>query len=470
MTGVSASARVAYATPAFAMAVVGIPVYVYVPKFYTDVVGVPVAAAGALLMATRIFDALTDPLVGFLSDRTRTRWGRRRPYVLGASLPLAASLVWLLAPPETDPRTATLWFAGGVTALFLFWTLVTVPYESLGPELTFDYHERTALLGLRDGMLLAGTVVAAVSPEALRVLLGGADGPVRERRVFFWVAAVYAPLIVAACAGCSLVLREREVATSDAFRGNLRGVLGNRPFAILLASYTVAALGSNLPATLLLYYVEYVLESRQAGLFLVLYLVAGVAFLPAWVWLARRTEKKSAWLAGMALNSGAFVGVFFLGPGDAGIYGLLVAVSGAGLGATLALPSSMQADVIDYDELLSGRRREGRYVGLWSISRKLAAALGVGAALVLLGSAGYEPGAPQTPQVRTAIRTLYAGIPCVCSAVAFGIALFYPIDRSLHRAIRDATTRRSRGHAVVDPLDPERSLEGRGADTDRRPR
>ena len=156
--------KVAYAAPAFTLAVVGIPVYVYVPKFYTDVVGVHIGMLGFLLLAVRIFDALTDPMLGYVSDSTRTPLGRRRPYIALGSLALAASLYLLFNPPQASPTFETWWFGICIFSLFLFWTTVTVPYEALGPELTFDYHERTGLFGLRDGAMLAGTLVAASSP------------------------------------------------------------------------------------------------------------------------------------------------------------------------------------------------------------------------------------------------------------------------------------------------------------------
>ena len=167
--------RLAYALPAFGLAVVGIPVYVYLPKFYTDVVGVPVAAVGALLLAVRVFDAVSDPVIGALSDRTRTRHGRRRPWIALAPWPLAISILLLFAPPELGPGAATLWFGASIFALFLFWTAVTVPYEALGPEITFQYDERTGLLALRDGMLLVGTLAAASSPVAVAWALGLGD-------------------------------------------------------------------------------------------------------------------------------------------------------------------------------------------------------------------------------------------------------------------------------------------------------
>ena len=205
---------------------------------------------------------------------------------------------------------------------------------------------------------------------------------------------------------------------------------------ILLSAYTVSAIGSNLPATLILYYVEYVLHSNRAELFLALYFLVGIVFIPVWVGLSRKTGKKAAWIGAMVINTLAFLGVFFLGPGDEAIYGVLVAISGIGFGAGLVLPSSIQADVIDYDELITGRRREGRYIGLWSVSKKLAAALGVGLGLWLLGRTGYTPDAAQSPMTILTLKILYALVPCVCQLIAMVIIGFYPITEVRFREIR----------------------------------
>ena len=449
--------KFAYALPAFFLAVVGIPVYVYIPKFYTDVVGVDIAMLGYLLFSVRIFDAVTDPAIGYFSDRTVTRYGRRRPYIAAGSLLIAASMYALFNPPESSTLTVTIWFAISIYALFLSWTAVTVPYESLGPEMTFDYDERTGLFGMRDGFLIAGTLAAASSPAAVQWLLGTGGDPDGERAKYFWIAVIYAPLVIGSCWLCTHVIRERRIQRTlqeSGFRQTLVEVRSNRPFMILLAAYTVSAIGNNLPATLILFYVEYVLQSPLADAFLLLYFVTGILFLPGWIMIARRTGKKRAWLASMVVNTGAFIGVFFLGPGDAAIYGILVFISGIGFGATLAIPSAIQADVIDYDELLTGERREGQYIGLWSIAKKLAAAVGIGVGLPILGLAGYVPNAEQPESVVLALRTLYALVPSVCNIVAFVIALAYPIDVEVHREIRQAIYNRKNGEPFHNPLQP----------------
>jgi GPH family glycoside/pentoside/hexuronide:cation symporter len=386
---------------------------------------------------------------------TRTWLGRRRPYIFGGALLLAAAIYFLFNPPDRPPGFETAWFGVWFFFVFLFWTVVEVPYESLGPEITFNYQDRIALFAWRDGALIAGTLVAAASPAIVSSLLGLSAAPADERSKFFWISVFYAPLVVLFCLWCVASVREttpKSVPSKTSLKQRFRVVFRNRPFMILLLSYTIAAFGSNLPATLILYYVEYVLQSRFADLFLGLYFVTGVLFLPGWVFLAKRMGKKEAWILSMAINTGAFMGVFFLGPGDASIYGILIFFSGIGFGATIAIPSSMQADVIDYDELLTGERREGHYIGLWSISKKLAAALGVGLALSLLGTAGYEPNLDQPGQVILMLKILYALVPSLCNIVAIFIAMAYPISGRIHEEIREAIKNKQKGRRFIDPL------------------
>jgi len=447
--------KIAYSAPAYALAVIGIPVYVYIPKFYTDVVGINVILLGYILFSVRIFDAVTDPVLGYLSDRTHSKYGRRRPYIAVGSFFVAAAMFLLFNPPHASPSVETVWFGVFIYALFLFWTVVTVPYESLGPEITFDYHERTSLFGMRDGFLIAGTLAAASAPALVQWLFGlpsTADG---ERAKFFWISVFYTPLLIGTAWWCVLAIKERrpkENQTNLGLASGLRQVVRNRPFMILLAAYTISAIGNNLPATLILFYVQYVLKSELADFFLLLYFVTGILFLPGWIYISRRTGKKAAWLVSMGVNSGAFLGVFFLGPGDAWIYGVLVFLSGIGFGATLALPSAIQADVIDYDELLTEERREGQYIGWWSIAKKLAAAVGIGAGLAILGMAGYTPNVEQTESVQLALRILYALVPSVLNLVGLIIALAYPISDGIHTRIKEAIARKRDGKAFENPL------------------
>ncbi len=438
--------RLAYGAPAFALALFGVPVFVHLPKFYADVVGIPLGTLGVAILLTRSWDALLDPVIGVLSDRTRSRWGRRRPYLMFAPVPLALAVLLLFAPPE---GSGVGWFAGTMTMAFLAWTLVQIPHAALGPELTADHHARTSLFAWRDGLWIAGTLAAAAGPAIVGSLTGGGTGPEDARTTFAILGAAYAVLLVALPWTCAYVVREHYVAPSatgqvlNSKRHAIREALANRPFRLLLAAYAVGALGGALPGTLLFFYVEHVLRAPdQADLFLGLYFLSGFLCLPLWTAIARRAGKKEAFVAAMLMSVGVFSGAFFLGPGDTSWFTAIVVLSGAGFGASLALPASMQADTIDLDELESGTRREGLFLGLWSVMTKASAAVGAGAALPILGAAGYVAGAPQNADVVLALRVMYCLVPCACYAAALLIVIRYPLDEAAHAEIRAALDRR----------------------------
>lgn len=440
--------KLAYALPAFALAVAGIPIYIYIPKFYTDTVGLDMAAAGIIVLGLRLFDAVTDPFMGLLSDHTTFRSGRRRPYILTGSILLGASILFLFNPPMPPPVSPAAWFSVWMGAVFLFWTVTTVPYESMGPEITFDYHQRTILFGIRDGFLIAGTLAAAAVPVVIRKILPGYGLSDDDPAVFLIMSILYAPLVVLCCFICIRRVRERAESASPHpvhFFSGIQAAFKNRPFLILMAAFCLSAAASQLPAALLLYYVEYVLHSAHAEWFLVIYLGSGVLFLPAWIHLAGKIGKKGAWILSMAVNTAAFFFVYRLGPGDEAIYGLLVALSGIGFGASLALPSSLTADVIDYDQTITRQRREGQYIGIFSVVKKAAGAAGSGIGLLLLGITGYSPNTVQSAEVVDMLRLLYALVPCFLSIAAIFVAGFYPLGPSEHEqvlaAIRDMETK-----------------------------
>jgi GPH family glycoside/pentoside/hexuronide:cation symporter len=444
------SARLAYAVPGFVFALVGIPIYVHLPKFYGDALGVDLRVIGLAILASRIWDAVTDPAVGYLSDHTRSRWGRRRPWIAAGALPLAAAVALLLAPPAADVRGTGLWMTVLLFVAFLAWTSIQIPHAALGAELAPDYHARTSLYAWRDALFILGTLGAAAAPAVIRAAGGFPLTPDGERSTFKVLAALYAPLLLLLPLWCAAVLREPAVGgrTSSAapWRAT-REALRNEPFRIVLVAYAIGALGSALPGTLILFYVEHVLGAPgQAEIYLALYFLVGFVCLPLWPWLARRIGKKQAWLGAMLLSIGAFSGAAFLDRGQTLAFGAIVLVSGIGLGASFVLPSSLVADAIDFDEVRSGERREGLYFGLWSIVSKASAALGPAVALPTLQWAGYVANGEQPESVRVALRLLYAAVPCLCYLAAMVVAVRFPIDEARHAEIRATlSARASRG-------------------------
>ena len=425
-----------YGIVALPLALIGLTFYVYLPKFYSDVIGVNLATISGILIVSRIWDAVIDPFVGNLSDRTRSSWGRRRPWILCGLVPLAGCF-FLLLDPALCPSWMSLgtWFAVGSMLFFIFWTFINVPYEALGAELSFNFHERTKLLGVRDGLTALGTLLAAVFPLVL-----SKSTALDERQKFFVTGIVYGLLLIAAGCWCVRRIKERQWEEAqrpkDGLVASVKGVFRNRPFRILLSAYVIGAFGAELPATLLLFYVPYVLKSTHSEEYLGLYLLVGLVFLPMWIKLSGKFGKKQAWLGGMFINTAAFAGVFFLGAGDEKLYAILVVMSAIGYGATLAIPSSMQADVVDYDEMLTGERKEGQFIGFWLVAKKLVRALGAGLGLAALDMAGYVPNGEQPESALFALRLFYAGVPCLCNFLSIIVAWRYPIDQKLYDEVR----------------------------------
>jgi GPH family glycoside/pentoside/hexuronide:cation symporter len=451
----SRSIKLAYAAPSFAGAALFIPIGVYMPKFYSDVVLVPLSYIAVAIALARAFDALTDPLMGFLSDRTRTRFGRRRPWMaVGAPL-CALAVVALFTPPMgLEPRVATIWFTATFALYFLFHTVYVIPYSALGPELTLDYHERSSLFGWREGFTMVGLLVAVAAPGLLIDLLG-----MSQRFTFGLVSLVFGSLLVATYANLVLRVRERPdfmSRESNPIVPGVRRALGNRPFRILLIVYVVASVPGAIPATLMPYFTEYVLQPEQPQLwitiFLATYVGAGIACLPLWIRASRRWGKRRVWLVSFWIGIAGGPLLFLVGAGDLALFSVLILFVGSGFGAGMFLNPAIQADVMDYDELQTGKRREAQYSSFWAMASKFVAIPSAAMPLAVLGMLGYVPNQPQIPSVELAIRALMGFAPAAFSLVAFFVALRFPITEASHRAILDAIAQHREGRAAQDPL------------------
>ncbi len=430
-----------YGAPGLVLAALALTFYVFLPKYYADVVGINLTVLGVVVLLSRVWDAVIDPAIGALSDRTTSRWGRRRPWMAAGALPLALTFMLLVVIPHIGSAVLEGLYLGALTfVFFVFWTMVTVPYEALGAELSFNYDERTRLIGVREAAVLAGTLLAALIPIAIGI---GSDLSMHladQRQRYLLLGGIYAVLVILLVGVCVLSVPERRWAESQRpkeFLRNIASIFRNKPFRTLLAAYAVSALGVSVAATTILFYTEYVLGSSGGAVFLAIYLGIGTATVPFWIYLARRLDKRRAWLLALGVNTGAFVWAMLLGRGDATWFGVIVVLSALGLGGVMGLPPSMQADVIDYDEWTSGRRREGEYIGFWSIVKKLAAASSAGLAFPILDLSGYAPGVEQqSASAVWALRLLYVGTPSLCNVIAIFVAWRYPISRGLHEQIR----------------------------------
>jgi GPH family glycoside/pentoside/hexuronide:cation symporter len=453
--------KAVYGAPTFAGAAMAIPILIHMPKFYSDVVLVPVGWIAMAIAMARALDAIPDPTIGWISDRTRSRFGRRRPWIaLGVPL-CALALVALFSPPASlAPGQAGAWFTATFALYFLFHAIYEIPYQGLGFELSDDYHERSSLFSWRMAFVIAGTLVASAAPGVLAS--AGVTDPRMQMRA---IALAFAAALVLLFGLLVVTVKERaELAErpSNPLVPGVRRALRNRPFRILFLTFVIGSLPAAIPGLLVPFYTHYVVQPEKPdqvlALFLLLYFASGFFFLPLWVVIARRIGKLEAWLVSFGVGISAGIALFFGGKGDVLYVALLHVWAGLAFGAGGLLVPSMQADVVDYDELHTGKRREAQFAAFWAIVPKLVAIPGAALPIAALAAIGYVPNQVQTPDVQLGIRAIYALVPAAFSIVSFFLARLYPITEAVHAEIKAGIAAHGRGESARDPLTGERVL------------
>lgn len=401
----------AYAAPALPLAVLGLPLYVHLPAYYASALAP--AVAGAVLLGARVSDVVTDPLVGWLSDRLPGHLPRRKLLMVVGLPLLLLSIDQLLRPPAA---VTVAHFALWSVLVYLGWTLVALPYTAWGAELSDDYHERTRITMTREAAVILGTVVAVVLPVLLATS-GEAGEALAVLAVFLWVAlplALLPALLLVPDHGG----RPRQAL---ALRAGLQALARNTPAQRLLVAHLLNSFANALPATLFLFYVGHVLLAPEhSGMLLLAYFLSAILALPLWWLVARRRVKQRVWAASIVWAALVFSTVPLLGPGDIWPFALICVLSGVSVGADVALPASILADVVDRDAELTDERRSGVFFGLWSMVTKLSLALAAGIALPLLEWRGFDPTGVSSPQGIGQLVWLYAAWPvCVKLPVAW---------------------------------------------------
>jgi GPH family glycoside/pentoside/hexuronide:cation symporter len=384
-----------YGAGNFAFSLLGLVVAVNLQFFYTDYVGLTAGLVSWSLLFARLFDAFVDPVMGWLSDRTSSRIGRRRPWMLGAAIPLGVAFWLLFAPPAWDDQTRLFVYLVAIyTLTFVLWTFGAIPYYSLGAELTDDYHERTQVIAVREGWGLAGLLCATILPAYLIHLSGGRAGYAQMGAILGGATAFF--LILA-----GVTSRERPEFQGRPALNPYAGVLEtlrNAHFRPLLAAFTLSAIAGAVPATLVIYVAVYIIGTPDWwaasipdwlptwSYYLLLYFLSAVLSLPVWNRIAARRGKKATWSVAIALATVTSAACFWLDDGSVGLFSVILVFGGASFGNYLALPPSMVADLIDHDEAVTGLRREGAYFALWSFATKAGNAITGFAALQVLGT------------------------------------------------------------------------------------
>jgi GPH family glycoside/pentoside/hexuronide:cation symporter len=419
--------------------------------FLTDVAHLKPALAGLTVLIGGIWDAINDPLVGLWSDRTRTRWGRRRPFLLFGALPYGVTfaLMWWV-PPIEGQLLKSLYFA---LIYILFDTAVTIvscPYYALTPELTLDHDERTSLTSYRMFISIVAGLITAVGFSLVL------DATPDERTAFWVMGLLSSGLFVATIWVAFFGTRERTGFQAQAAARpleSLRFVVRNRDWWYTLGMRIMAWIPVDVASAVFAYFLIYWIgmQTMEASLVQAVLLASAALSMPLIVWMTRRWEKKTAFIIATASWAVVMLGLLFVPRGARQLVYPIAVLVGPGVAAAHALPTAMSADTLDVDELNSGKRQEGIYAGFEVFIRKLSTKLVLAGIGPVLAWAGYvERAERQTPQTLTAIRLLIALVPALVLLGAITVAWRYPLTRKRHQEIQAELAQR---RAV--PADPQ---------------
>ena len=416
-------------------------------KFLTDTVGIAAIWAGTAVMISKAWDAITDPMMGFISDRTLSRWGRRRVYLLFGAVPMCLAMVFFFTSPTYLPQS--MHFAWAVAALMVLYTastIINVPYGSLTPELTTDYNEQSSLNGYRFGCAVFGTIAGAgaVQPLVQAFARPGSANPVADQRGFSMMGLILGAIMMIVTLITFFGTKEKKYRKEDlpteGFFSTFMAVFRNKPFVLLLVTYALHMTGICFLTTILAYYTENVLNRGDiTTIAMILLLVTAMIFIPISVLVSTKIGKRRTYQICFVIIASACGILYTLGhrmPVEF-FYGIMV-YAGIGVGFSYVAPFAMVPDAIEYEAAKTGERKEGAYYGMWTFISKLGTALGLFITGQILQWGGYisqagEGTAIQPPSVFDAIRIIIGPIPIVILIAAIVVMQFYPLDKKEYR-------------------------------------
>ncbi len=420
----------------------------FVLYFFTNVAGLNAGLAGSLILVGKAWDAINDPLIGWLSDKTRSRLGRRYPWMLIGAIPLAISfcLLWF------TPPIANQWlkFAYYNIIFIIYYAAVSsvwIPHSTLGAELTTTYNERTDIIGFRSSFAIGGSIFALILAQ---IVLDIFEAP----QSYFYMAGIASLISFIAVYFCvwgtykryKVIQNQREKIQrkpSEPILKQIKIALSNKPFLCVIGIYLCSWLGTQVTAAVLPYFVVDWMQLPKTHFTQMALAIQGTALIlmPFWSIMGQKFGKKAIYCMGIPGTIIAQAGFFFLQPGQTTLMYILSVMAGIGISVAYITPWAMLPDVVDLDELNTGQRREGIFYGFVVQTQKLCVAAAIFLVGKTLDSSGLIPAvATQAPPVQPdsvlwAIRLIIGPIPTLLLILGFVIAFIYPITKSKHEEI-----------------------------------
>jgi glycoside/pentoside/hexuronide:cation symporter, GPH family len=430
----------AFGAVALPLSTIGLPLTIYLAPFYAGEVGLSLAALGTAMVLARILDIVVDPFIGSLSDRVRTRFGLRKPWlVLGAAV-LLLGMVKLFHPP---PGVTLAYFLTWLGVMYVGFSLVQVPHRAWGAELSPHYDERTHISSVRQFFATAGLIVSTLVPAIVLGQKGATSADVLS--ALATMTLIVLPLLVLLNLHFTPDRTLARAASSGVrmdWRAQWRAVKRNGPLRTILLVLFIGFSAETFRQTLTVFYARDVIGVPNLGLIYVYYFVSAFIGVPFWRWVAKYTGKHKALAGGMVIAIGTNLGLFFLTRGDVALFTTMFIIKGFCFGALDLLPAAMLADATDVDTAISRKSRAGLLFAMAGVVTNFGQAVGQGLSLNALSWVGYRAAGETSEAALTSMRVLYALVPSVVLALALLIALRYSLTGARHDRLRLALGRR----------------------------
>jgi len=411
---------------------------VYLLIYYTDVLGIDPVTAGLIFSISILWDAITDPIMGMLATRTRTRWGKFRPYVLFGAPLMGASFVLMFAAPILFPSQIVMASAGAHVLFRTLFTVVSIPYSSLTAVLTTDSDERTRLSGARMLGAISGALFATVMMPSLAAEFGGDD----LKLGWALVAVLFAAIATVLLAIVFLTTQERAETYVGLKRptpaASVQCILSNTALWAVFAGILLTSMAMSIGNKTIVYFIKYNLEAEaQTGALLGAQALTAACSVPVWVWYASRTSKRRAWLTGILGLAAIQFWLYVFTPSKAAEIMPIFLLNGVAIGSLAVMFWATVPDTVEFGEWRSGVRDEGLAYSLCTFGQKTGVAIGVGLLGYHLNFIGYVPDQAQTETSLEGLRTAAFLYPAIVALLAAAVIAFYPITGALHRRILD---------------------------------
>lgn len=430
--------KILYGTGDFGYSLNNSIIAAFFPIFMMDVVGISPALAAAALFVGRSWDYINDPLVGYFSDRTRTRWGRRRPFLLFGALPFALTFILLWVKPDfvTSTTGLVIFYAAAYMIYEASATLVYMPYFALTPELTQDYDERTQLTSYRMLFNIIGGLTAYTVP----MLIVGSMIPQNANRVVIMAAVLGLMAALPYLLVFFSVRENQEYADQErpTLKESLKAARRNKPFIFAAFIYLFTWIVIILLETNLMFYIKYVLHREaQSTLVMGTIFISAILALPFWNWISKKGNKRNAYIIGVAFWAVVMCLLILVQPETPmWILMIMCVLAGIGLSAGQVLPWAIIPDAIEWDEYQTGERHEGVFYSLITLMGKIANSVAVPLSLLLLQFTGYVSNAEVQPtSALTGIKIMIGPVPALLLMSGIVFAIFYPLSREKYSQI-----------------------------------